>query len=110
MYTVRIFRKCTHVCAAQTTHYFFTKSLIEHDFPCLADEIAERRPDMNIKVAAFTESEKSSYMYNRKNNIMMERQAKRQHDLLTILKLGAYNTLVNVYVDLLVFTRIAGTP
>ena len=29
-------------------------------FPCLADEIAEPRPDMNIKVAAFTVSEKSS--------------------------------------------------
>ena len=31
-------------------------------FPCLADEIAEPRPDMNIKVAAFTVSEKSSNM------------------------------------------------
>ena len=30
------------------------------DFPSLADEIAEPRPDMNIKVAAFTVSEKSS--------------------------------------------------
>ena len=29
------------------------------DFPCLADEIAEPRPDMNIKVAAFTVSETS---------------------------------------------------
>ena len=29
------------------------------DFPSLADEIAEPRPDMNIKVAAFTVSEKS---------------------------------------------------
>ena len=29
------------------------------DFPSLADEIAEARPDMNIKVAAFTVSEKS---------------------------------------------------
>ena len=26
------------------------------DFPCIADEIAELRPDMNIKVTAFTES------------------------------------------------------
>ena len=33
----------------------------EPDFPCLADEIAEPRPDMNIKVAAFTVSEKSIY-------------------------------------------------
>ena len=29
---------------------------IEPDCPCLADEIAEPRPDMNIKVAAFTEA------------------------------------------------------
>ena len=29
------------------------------DFLCLADEIAEPRPDMHIKVAAFTVSEKS---------------------------------------------------
>ena len=29
-------------------------------FPSLADEIAEPHPDMNIKVAAFTVSEKSS--------------------------------------------------
>ena len=55
-YTVRIFMKSTHVCAAQQ---FFTKLWIEPDFPCLADEIAEPRSDMNIKVAAFTVSEKS---------------------------------------------------
>ena len=36
MYTVKIFMKCPHVCAAQTTY-----------------EIAEPRPDMNIKVADF---------------------------------------------------------
>ena len=30
------------------------------DFPSLTDEIAEPHPDMNIKVAAFTVSEKSS--------------------------------------------------
>ena len=29
------------------------------DFPCLADEIAEPRPYLNIKVAALTVSEKS---------------------------------------------------
>ena len=33
--------------------------IIEPDFPRLADEIAEPRPDMNIKFAAFTVSEKS---------------------------------------------------
>ena len=31
---------------------------IEHDFPWLADDIAQPRPDMNIKVTAFTESKK----------------------------------------------------
>ena len=30
------------------------------DFPSLGDEIAESHPDMNINIAAFTESEKSS--------------------------------------------------
>ena len=54
MYTVRIFMKCTHVCAA-----LLYQIIIEPDFPYLADEIAEPRPDMNIKVAAFTVSEKS---------------------------------------------------
>ena len=63
VYTVRIFMKCMHVCAAQTTYCFFTKLKIEPDFPCLADEIDEQRPDMNIKVAAFTVSEKSSNIY-----------------------------------------------
>ena len=33
---------------------------IRPDFPSLADEIAEQHPDMSIKVAAFTVSEKSS--------------------------------------------------
>ena len=33
--------------------------IIEPDFPCLADEIAESRPEINFKVAAFTISEKS---------------------------------------------------
>ena len=32
------------------------------DFPSLADEIAEPRPDMNIKVAAFTVSKRSINM------------------------------------------------
>ena len=34
-------------------------ALIKPDFPSLADEIAEPRPDINIKVAAFTVREKS---------------------------------------------------
>ena len=129
MYTVRIFIKCTHVCAAQTTYLFFIKllilyfqrcivmrqfhfsheqvkhdyslprayavicgrfnitvnrdylhaqnqgkldnvclkqflsifkSTIKPDFPSLAGEIAEARPDVNIKAAAFTVSERSN--------------------------------------------------
>ena len=36
------------------------KLYIKPDFPSLADRIAESHPDMNIKVAAFTVSEKSS--------------------------------------------------
>ena len=36
---------------------------MEPDFPCLADEIAETRPDKNIKVAAFTVSKKSIYSF-----------------------------------------------
>ena len=59
MYTVRMFMKCKHVCAAQKAYLLFTKLYIEPDFPSLADEIAEPHPDMNIKVAAFTVSEKS---------------------------------------------------
>ena len=58
MYTVRIFMKCTHVWATQTT-YFFTKLQIKSDFPSLGEEIAEPSPDMKMKVAAFTVSEKS---------------------------------------------------
>ena len=34
--------------------------MIKPDFPYLADEIAEPRPNMNIKVATFTVSEMSS--------------------------------------------------
>ena len=60
MYTVRIFMKCTHVCAAQKAYLLFTKLLVKPDFSSLADEKAEPHPDMNIKVVAFTVSEKSS--------------------------------------------------
>ena len=60
MYTVRIFMKCMLVCAAQKAYLLFTKLFIKPDFPSLADEIAEPHLDMNIKVAAFTVSEKSS--------------------------------------------------
>ena len=56
VYTVRIFMKCMHVCEAQTTYYIFTKLQIKPAIPSLADEIAESRQDMNIKIAAFTVS------------------------------------------------------
>ena len=42
-----------------------TKLEIKPDFPSLADEIAEPHPDMNIKVAAFTVSDKSSNTFQR---------------------------------------------
>ena len=51
--------KCAQVCVPQTTYLYFTELYLEPDFPCLADEIAEPRPDMNINFAAFTVSEKS---------------------------------------------------
>ena len=51
--------KCTHVCAAQKAYELFTKLEIKPDFPSLAYEITEPRPDINIKVVAFTVSEKS---------------------------------------------------
>ena len=60
MHTVRIFMKCMHVCAAQKANLLFTKLYIKPDSPSLENEIAEPHPDMNIKVAAFTVSEKSS--------------------------------------------------
>ena len=60
MYTVRIFMKCMHVCAAQKAYLIFTKLRIKPDFPSLEYEIAEPHPDMNIKVAAVTVREKSS--------------------------------------------------
>ena len=50
-----------HTCLRGPNNLF-----IEPDFPCLADEIVEPRPDMNIKDAAFTESKKCYYilLYN----------------------------------------------
>ena len=52
--------KYTHVCSAQKSFLTLYQIINKTDFPYLADEIAEPRPDMNIKVAAFTVSEKSS--------------------------------------------------
>ena len=52
--------KCTHVCAAQTTHLLFTEE-VESDFTPSADEIAEPRPEIIIIVTAFTVTQK---LYN----------------------------------------------
>ena len=64
MYTVRIFMKyaCTFARLKQLIYS------IKSDLP-LADEIAEPRPDMTIKVAAFTVSEKSSNIIDKKNSV-----------------------------------------
>ena len=63
MYTLErkynCFEVCgTHVRAAKTAkilHHIINRA-------CLADEIAEPRPDMNIKVTTFTESNKFNYI------------------------------------------------
>ena len=41
--------------------FILRQIIIDPDFPCLADKIAESRPDMNIKVTALTESRKLYY-------------------------------------------------
>ena len=50
------------------------------DFPFLADEIAEPRPDMNIKVAAFTLSVKSINMWSTQSShlIILSHIARKQ--------------------------------
>ena len=58
--------KCKHICVDQKAYELSTELQIEPDFPSLADEIAEPRPDMNIKVASFTVSEKSSNIHDKK--------------------------------------------
>ena len=68
MFTVRIFMKCMHVCAAQKAYLLFI--INKPDFPSLADEIAQPHTDMNIQVAAFTVSEKSSNTMNHTMRIL----------------------------------------
>ena len=49
-----------HACLRGPNYLLILHQIINRTwFSCLADEIAEPRPDMNIKVAAFTVSEKS---------------------------------------------------
>ena len=52
---------------------------MESDFPCLAEAIAEPRPDMIIKVTAFTEGKKFYY-----TNVT---------DLLSLLSLVSYESV-----------------
>ena len=63
MHTVRIFMKCTHVARLKKLINYLPNYKKNPDFPSLGDEIAEPHPDMNIKVAAFTVSEKSINRY-----------------------------------------------
>ena len=58
MYTVRIFMKCTHVCAAQQL-IDFSRNYKENRI----SEIAEPSPDIHIKVTALTESKKLLYIH-----------------------------------------------
>ena len=49
-----------HACLRGSKSLLTLHQIInEPDFPSLADEIAKPRPDMNIRVATFTVSEKS---------------------------------------------------
>ena len=49
-----------HLCG-QNNLLILHQIIIEPDFHCLEDEIAEPRPDINIKVTAFTKSKKLYY-------------------------------------------------
>ena len=55
----RLFRPIHPLAWSLNARTFAPPNQIEPNFPFLADEIAEPHPDMNIKVAAFTVSEKS---------------------------------------------------
>ena len=81
--------KCTHVCATQRADQLSTKLLIKPEFPCLVDEIVEPRPDMNINVAAFTVSEKSS-------NISGYNFQKKIYTCISVLKIYFSHHRVNL--------------
>ena len=61
MYTVRTHEMHARLLGSKSLLTLYRILIIKTDFPSLADEIADPRPDMNIKVAAFTVSEKSNY-------------------------------------------------
>ena len=65
------------------------------DFPSLADEIAEPHPYMNIKVAAFTVSEKSS-----NTSIVIEHEPQRMSlcfKMKTLTKISTIKVLIGLY-------------
>ena len=63
VYTFRILMKCTHICAAQNNLLTLRQIINEPDFPCLADEKAEPRPDIDVKVTTLTESKQFYYTF-----------------------------------------------
>ena len=61
---------------------------MEPDFPCLAVEIAEPGPDMNIKVAAFTVIEKSINTLPANFFLPMFQDEKKRHRCSLYLSIG----------------------
>ena len=53
------------------------------DFPSLANEIAEPRPDMNIKVTAFTVNEKSINTFWKHYNRLVTNDTLFSHEILS---------------------------
>ena len=60
MYTVRNFHDMHKRLRSPNNLLFLHQIINKTDFPSLGDELAEPRPDMNIKVTAFTVSKKSN--------------------------------------------------
>ena len=52
---------CASLCGSNNLLTFYQIINKKPDFPSIADEIAESRPDMNIKVAALTVTQKLYY-------------------------------------------------
>ena len=71
--------KCTHVCGPKSLLTLY-QIINKPEFPSITNEIAEPRPDMNIKVAAFTVSEKSI-------NIVVVFLAQQSYPLINISQL-----------------------
>ena len=63
-------------------------------FPSLADEIAEPRPDMKIKVAAFTVSEKSINIWEKMN---CKQQKKLNYASVMVIRFGHLIYVIRIY-------------